>query len=257
MIMGILNKKFTIMDPVDEFKSERKKDIDDMYLDKELKKKSLDWMIHADRYKYTYNYTWLGRPIIKYPNDMVVMQELIWEIKPDLIIETGIAHGGSIIFSASMLELIGARDSEVLAIDIDIRKHNRVEIEKHPLFKRICLVEGSSISSEVIQKVKSVASRHKVVMVILDSLHTHEHVLKELELYTPFVSKGSYIIVPDTFIQFFPKGYYSNRPWDVGNNPFTALKEFLSKNEDFKVDLEICKKAMITEAIDGYVKRIK
>lgn len=244
------------MDPIEEFKQERRKAIEKMSKDEELKRKSLDWMLHADKYKYTYNFTWMGRPIIKYPNDIVVMQEIIWDVKPDLIIETGIAHGGSIIFSASMLELIGG-DGEVVAVDIDIREHNRIEIEKHPMYKRITMFEGDSVSEEIINKIREIAKNKKRVMVFLDSLHTHEHVIKELKLYAPLVTVGSYLVLPDTFIEYFPKGYFSDRPWDVGNNPMTALREFLLENDNFIIDKEKLNKLMITEAFDGYLKRIK
>jgi cephalosporin hydroxylase len=244
------------MDTIEEFKQERRKAIERMSQDEELKRKSLDWMLHADKYKYTYNYTWLGRSIIKFPNDIVVMQEIIWDVKPDLIIETGIAHGGSIIFSASMLELIGG-DGQVVGVDIDIRKYNRREIEKHPMYKRITMFEGDCVSEEMISEIRKIAKNKKKVMVFLDSNHTHKHVLKELELYAPLVTVGSYLVLPDTFIEYFPKGYYSNRPWDVGNNPLTALREFLSKNGNFVIDKEKVNKLMITEAFDGYLKRIK
>lgn len=244
------------MDPIQEFKRERLKAVQEMSKDEELKDKSLEWMLHADKYKYTYNYTWLGRPIIKYPNDIVLMQEVIWDVKPDLIIETGIAHGGSIIFSASMLELLGG-DGQVVAVDIDIREHNRKEIEKHPMYKRIAMFEGSSISEEIVNRVRGISKTKKRVMVFLDSNHTHKHVLKELELYAPLVTVGSYLVLPDTFIEYFPKGYYSNKPWDVGNNPMTALREFLSRNSNFVIDKERANKLMITEAFDGYIKRIK
>jgi cephalosporin hydroxylase len=244
------------MDPIQEFKKERKQAVEQMSRDEELKRKSLDWMVHADKYKFTYNFSWLGRPIIKFPNDIVIMQELIWDVKPDLIIETGIAHGGSIVFSASMLELIGG-DGRVVAVDIDIRKHNRAEIEKHPLYKRISMLEGDCLSETILDQIRTLAKNKKKVMVFLDSNHTHDHVLKELELYAPFVTVGSYLVLPDTFIEYFPKGYYSNRPWDVGNNPMTALRAFMSKNHDFVIDHEKADKLMITEAFDGYLKRIK
>ncbi len=244
------------MNPIEQFKSERAADIKKMSADAELKSKSIDWMIKADKYKYTYNFTWLGRPIIKFPNDIIVMQEIIWDVKPDLIIETGIAHGGSVVFSASMLELIG-NDGLVVAVDVDIRKHNRVEIEKHPVSKRILLFEGDSVSDEVVGRIKEIATSRKRVMVFLDSLHTHEHVLKEMNMYSPLVTVGSYMVLPDTFIEYFPKGYYADRPWDVGNNPMTALKEFLSSNDHFIIDRERSDKLMITEAFDGYLRRIK
>lgn len=244
------------MDPIKKFKQERSEAIGKMSQDEELKRKSLDWMIHADKYKFTYNFTWLGRPIIKFPNDIVVMQEIIWDVKPDLIVETGIAHGGSIIFSASMLKLIGS-DGQVVGVDMDIRKHNRKEIEEHPMYKRIIMLEGNSVSDEVIRKIRKIAKNKKKVMVILDSNHTHKHVLKELELYAPLVTVGSYLILPDTFIEYFPKGYFSDRPWDVGNNPMTAIREFLSKNDNFIIDKERDKKLLITEGFNGCLKRIK
>jgi cephalosporin hydroxylase len=243
------------MDPIQQFKEERAKDIKAMGADTELRKKSVDWMIRADKYKYTYNYSWMGRPIIKFPNDILVMQEIIWDIKPDFIVETGIAHGGSIIFSASMLELIGGQ-GQVIAVDIDIREHNRKEIEKHPMMKRITMIEGSSIDPVIVDSIREKV-KGKKVLVALDSLHTHDHVLRELQMYWDMVSVGSYIVCPDTFIEFFPKGYYSNRPWDVGDNPMTAVKAFLKENDRFVIDKDIDNKLMITEGFDGYLKRIR
>ncbi|MDF2446870.1 MAG: Rhamnosyl O-methyltransferase [Moraxellaceae bacterium] len=245
------------MNPVEEFFHERREDIEKMSKDEELRKKSLDWMLASDKYKYSYNYTWLGRPIIKYPNDIVATQEIIWRVKPDLIIETGVAHGGSLILSASMLELLGG-NGRVIGIDIDIRPHNRKEIEAHPLYKRIDLIEGSSVDPQVVEQVKQMAAGKKNIMVFLDSLHTHDHVAAELACYASMVSVGSYLVLPDTFIEYFPKGYYAhNRPWDVGNNPMTALREFLKTNDDFEIDQELNGKLMITEAFDGYLRRVK
>lgn len=243
------------MDPIEEFKKEREEAIKKMASDEELKRKSLDWMIHADRYKYSYNFTWLGRPLIKLPADIVVMQEIIWKVKPDLIIETGVAHGGSIILYASMMELLG-QEGKVLGIDVDIRTHNKKEIENHPMSKRIDMIQGSSVEPDVVEKVKDLVRQHKRVMVILDSNHTHAHVLQELEYYAPLVSVGSYLILPDTFIEYFPKGFFP-RPWDVGNNPLTALREFMKKNDDFIIDRNYTDKLLISEAFDGYLKRIK
>jgi cephalosporin hydroxylase len=246
------------MNPIEQFKEERKQDMQQMHQDQELKNKSIDWMLHADKYKYIYNFNWMGRPIIKFPQDIIALQEVIWQVKPDLIIETGIAHGGSIIFSASMLELLG-NDGKVIAVDIDIRKHNRDEIEKHPMMKRITMLEGSSVSSEIVQQITDYAKGFKKVMVCLDSNHTHQHVLDELRLYAPLVSLDSYIILPDTLIEFFPKGYYShNRPWDVGDNPYTAMETFLKENNEFVKDEKITDKLLITEAFGGgFLKRIK
>tara|TARA_B100000780_G_C21075203_1_gene432813 strand:+ start:257 stop:1006 length:750 start_codon:yes stop_codon:yes gene_type:complete len=237
------------------FNEERKDSIRSIRHDKELLEKSIDWMIHADKYKYTYNFSWMGRPVIKFPADMIVQQELMWKLKPDLIIETGIAHGGSIVFSASMLEMMGI-DGEVVGIDIDIRSHNRELIESHPMNKRITMYEGSSTDRKIIEKVKKHTIGKKTVLVILDSLHSHEHVLNELQLYTPFVTPGSYCILPDTFIEFFPKGHYSkDRPWDVGDNPYTAMKQFLKENDQFEIDQDLSGKALITESIEGYLRK--
>ncbi|MCL2717270.1 MAG: cephalosporin hydroxylase family protein [Lachnospiraceae bacterium] len=244
------------MDKHQEFLQERICEAQKMAQDESLKEKSIDWMIHADKYKYTYNYSWLGRPIIKFPNDILAAQEIIWKVKPDLIIETGIAHGGSIIFSASMIELLG-NDGLVIGVDIDIREHNRKAIEGHPMSKRIKMIEGSSTDEKIINQIAGIAKNYQTVMVFLDSLHTHEHVLKELELYSPFVTLDSYMVLPDTFIEFFPKGYYADRPWDVGDNPYTALKEFMKTNDDFVIDYETVNKLGITEAFDGYLLRVK
>jgi len=244
------------MNPIEQFNKERSDAMEQMSQDAELKQKSLDWMVHSDKYKYTYNFTWMGRPIIKYPQDIIAMQELIWQVQPDLIIETGIAHGGSIIFSASMMEMLG-NDGKVIAVDIDIRKHNRDEIEKHPMMKRITMLEGSSIDEKIVKQIADYAKRFKKVMVVLDSNHSHEHVLRELELYTPLVSLNSYILLPDTFVEFFPKGYVTDRPWDVGNNPYTAMEAFLKTTDKFIKDEAITNKLLITEALGGgYLKRI-
>ena len=213
------------------------------------------------RVGYSYNFNWLGRPIIQYPQDMIALQEIIWEIKPDMIIETGIAHGGSLIFSASMLNLLEAcgeiEDGKVLGIDIDIREHNKKAIETHPMSKKITMFQGSSIDEEMIQKVHEFAKSGKKILVCLDSNHTHEHVLAELKAYANLASIGSYCIVFDTIIEDMPEGSFPNRPWDKGNNPKTAVWEFLKKNDSFAIDKDIENKILITVAPDGYLKRIK
>ena len=245
------------MDPVAAFNKERTEAQREMLRDAPLKQKSLDWMLHADKYKYTYNFTWMGRPIIKYPQDIVIMQELIWDVRPDLIIETGIAHGGSIIFSSSMMELLG-NGGKVIAVDIEIRKHNRDAIEKHPMMKNITMLEGSSVDEKIVQQIADYAKNFRKVMVVLDSNHSHEHVYRELEMYTPLVSMDSYILLPDTFVEFFPKGYVTDRPWDVGNNPYTAMEAFLKTTDQFVKDESITNKLLITEAFGGgYLKRIR
>jgi len=246
------------MNQIRLFNEEKKKNIEKLGRDKKLRDLALKFIIDSSKYKYSYNFSWLGRPIIQIPQDIIAMQEIIWQVKPDLIIETGIAHGGSLIFHASMLELIGK--GEVVGIDIDIKKHNRKEIEKHKMFKmfkRIKMIEGSSIDEKVIKEVEKIVKRYKKVLVCLDSLHTYEHVLAELNLYSKFVSKGSYIVVMGTIIELMPKGFYKDRPWDKGNNPTTAVKVFLKKNKNFVIDRNIENKLLITSAPSGFLKRIK
>lgn len=208
------------------------------------------------KYRYSYNFSWMGRPIIQYPQDIMAMQELIWAVQPDLILETGIAHGGSLVFYASMLELLG-NDGLVIGVDIDIRQHNRSEIEQHPMAKRIVMMEGSSIDPEMIDKIAEIAEKKVKVLVVLDSNHTHEHVLAELQMYSPFVSKGSYIVVFDTVIEDMPEDAFPNRPWGRGNNPKTAVWQFIKENNRFEIDREIQNKLLITVAPDGYLRCIK
>lgn len=211
--------------------------------------------------KYFYNFFWLGVPIIQEPQYMQALQEIIWEVKPDLIIETGIAHGGSIIFSASMLALLEAcgkiKKGNVIGIDIDIRPHNKKAILAHPLAEKITMFEGSSIDKEIIREVAEFARSKKRVLVCLDSNHTYDHVLAELRAYAPLVSIGSYCIVGDTGIEDLPKGMISDRPWGKGNNPKTAVWEFLKENNNFKIDKIITSKLILTGSPDGYLKRIK
>lgn len=244
------------MDKITEFEMEKKKNIDAMDKDSELKKLSYDWFVSGYKYKYSYNFTWLGRPIIQYPQDIAAMQEIIWSVKPDLIIETGIAHGGSLIFYASMLELIGG-EGEVLGIDIDIRQHNRTEIEKHKMYKRITMIEGSSVDEEVVSKVYGFARNKEKVLVVLDSMHTYSHVLQELRAYSPLVTAGSYPVVFDTIVEDIPEELFTDRPWGKGNNPKTAVYQFIKENDRFEVDYEIEKKLLITAAPNGYLKCIK
>jgi cephalosporin hydroxylase len=221
--------------------------------------------------KYSYNFSWQGRPIIQYPQDMVAMQELIWQLKPDLIIETGIAHGGSLIFSASMLACLDMVEAieqgvtinpaesnrKVLGIDIDIRAHNRSAIEAHPMASRIQMIQGSSIDPEVIGQIKNIAGAYNRVLVCLDSNHTHAHVLAELEAYAPLTSVGSYCVVFDSIVEDLPHEMFQDRPWAPGNNPKTAIWEYLKSHPEFEIDKEIQNKLLITVAPDGYLKKVK
>jgi cephalosporin hydroxylase len=235
-----------------DFEKKNYKMIKSMNKDKKMLKLTKKWFDKAFSHEYSYHFSWLGRPIIQFPQDMVAIQEIIWKTKPDLIIETGIAHGGSLIFSASILELTGK--GKVLGIDIDIRKHNRKEIESHPLKKRIKMIEGSSIDENILKKVKKLVKNKKRIILFLDSFHTKEHVLKELEMYSPLIKKGGYIVVFDTMIEFMPKGSFPNRPWGKGNNPHSAVKKFLKQNNRFKIDKEIESKLLITSCPDGFLK---
>jgi cephalosporin hydroxylase len=228
--------------------------------DETLKARAAEFMEASLAPKYSYNFSWLGRPIIQYPQDMVAMQEIIWQVQPDLIIETGIAHGGSLIFSASMLELIASctgNQGEVLGLDIDIRPHNRAAIEAHPLFKRISMIEGSSISDDIIAQVTAKAAGKQRVLVCLDSNHTHDHVLAELEAYAPLTSVGSYCVVMDTVVEDVPDELSGDRPWGQGNNPKTAVWEYLKTHDEFEIDTSIHNKLLITVAPDGYLKRVR
>ena len=252
-----------------QFLLEREARLRDYAQDGTLQSLSRDWLRESMQRKYVYNFDWLGRPIIQYPQDMWAVQDLIWRVRPDLVIETCIAHGGSLILSASMLAMLDMCDAieagtvldpsksrrKVLGLDIDIRAHNRAAIEQHPLGSRIQMIQGSSIAPEVVQQVHAVAQQYGRILVFLDSMHTHEHVLAELQAYAPLVSPGSYCVVFDTFVDDMPPGFFADRPWDVGNNPKTAVREYLKQNPNFEVDEEMETKLLITVAPGGYLRR--
>lgn len=242
------------MNPQEEFRQQVADNIDRLKQDTGLKAESNAWLIHTLPHRYSYNFRWMGRPIIQYPQDMIAMQEILWDVRPDLIVETGIAHGGSLVYYASLCELMGC--GEVLGIDIDIRPHNQEAIEAHPMFKRIRLLHGSSTDPAIIAQVHAMAEGKKV-LIVLDSNHTHEHVLAELHAYAPLVSIGSYCVVFDTVVEDLAPGLYPDRPWDVGNNPKTAVHEYLRQDERFEIDRDIEAKIQITVAPDGYLRRTK
>jgi len=258
------------MNPYQQFKLECQDEIRRQGKDQQLAKATRAWLDQANRLKYSYHYEWLGRPIIQYPQDMVAMQELIWEVKPDLVVETGIAHGGSLIFNASMLALLDMAEAieageslcpnvsrrKVLGIDIDIRTHNRDAIETHPMASRIHMIQGSSIAPETIATVKDFARDYKRVLVCLDSNHTHDHVLAELNAYAPLTSIGSYCVVFDTIIEDMPANTFPDRPWGPGDNPKTAVWKYLETHPEFMIDQTIQNKLAITVAPDGFLKRI-
>lgn len=257
------------IDPIVQFQKDCEAEIVEQGRDATLKSQSLRWLTLANEKKYSYHFSWLGRPIIQYPQDIVAMQELIWKVKPDLIIETGIAHGGSLVLHASMLALIEYCDAAaegrkidplkpqrtIIGIDIDIRPHNRFLIQNHPLANHIEMIEGSSISDEVLTEVKNRVKNHSKILVVLDSNHTHDHVMQELNLYSPFVSQGSYLVVFDTVIDDLPATMFPNRDWGPGDNPKTAVHQFLTRDNRFEIDKSIDNKLLISVAPDGFLLR--
>lgn len=244
------------MNEIEKFKEEVRANIRGLMDDHDVQALSRIWVREIARHKYAYNFSWMGRPIIQFPQDMIAMQEIIWASKPDLIIETGIAHGGSLIYYASLMEMMQL-DGYVLGIDIDIRDHNRAEIDAHPMRKRIQMIQGSSIAADTVAEVAKHVQGKKSVMVILDSNHTHEHVLQELQQYAPFVSPNNYLVVFDTLVEDMPDDLVHDRPWGKGNNPKTAVREFLKSNDQFEVDKAIEAKILITVAPDGFLKRVR
>jgi cephalosporin hydroxylase len=244
------------MNEPERFAQEVAANIEGLSRDGDVQALSRIWAREVTRYKYTYNFTWMGRPVIQTPQDMIAMQEIIWDTQPDLIIETGIAHGGSLIYYASLLELLGG-DRKVLGIDVDIRAHNRTEIEKHPMAKRIRMIEGSSVDESVARQVANAAVAKHRIMVVLDSNHTHAHVLQELRLYAPLVTKDCYLVVFDTLLEDMPDDLVQGRPWGKGNNPKTAVHDFLATNNRFEIDKRIQHKLLITVAPDGYLRCVK
>ncbi len=242
-----------------KFETRNKKFVSSMSKDPNVKKLSEKWLIECHKYEYSYHFKWLGLPIIQYPQDILAMQELIWKVKPDLIIETGIARGGSLLLSASILELIG--HGSVLGIDVDIREFNKTNIKRNHLIKRISMIQGSSIDKKIINKVKKFAKGKKRILIFLDSAHTFEHVLEELKLYSPLVKKGSYIVVFDTLVENFPINWFKKHGTDKSlnkiNNPKTSVHEFLKSNKRFKIDKEFQEKLLITAAPNGFLKCIK
>jgi cephalosporin hydroxylase len=252
-----------------DFKDDIKARIAKMDDNSPLQHAALTFLQASTGPQYSYNFHWQDRPIIQYPQDIMAMQELIWEVRPDLIIETGIAHGGSLIFSASILALLDMCEAieagqtmdpskskrKVIGVDIDIREHNRVAIEAHPMASRIQMIQGSSIDKDIFAQVQKAAEGYERVLVCLDSNHTHDHVRAELELYAPMTSKDSYCVVFDTLIEDMPAHEYPNRSWGPGNNPKTAVWDYLKTHPEFEIDKSIAGKLLITVAHDGFLKR--
>lgn len=257
------------MTPEEQFAAERRARLEAYGQDAEFQALSRQWLQQSMARKYVYNHDWMGRPIIQYPQDVVGIQELVWRVRPDLIIETGIAHGGSLILSASLLAMLDMADAiaqgrtidprqsarKVIGIDIDIRSHNRAAIEAHPMASRIQMFEGSSVADETVSQVREAARGYGVVMVFLDSMHTHAHVLAELDAYAGLVTPGSYCVVFDTFVEDMPQKFFPDRPWNVGDNPKTAVRQWLPQHPEFSVDRDMERQLMVTVAPEGFLKR--
>ena len=250
------------MNPSELFKKECEQDMITQGASEDVRNLSRAWIGHPSLHRYSYHFSWLGRPIIQYPQDIIAMQELIYTVQPDLILETGIAHGGSLILYASLLELNalcgGPQNAHVLGIDIDIRTHNRTAIEAHPMFKRgrISMFQGSSVHPDMVTKVHEFAKDYQRIMVLLDSNHTHSHVLAELEAYAPLVAVGSYCVVFDTIVEYMPEDAYPDRNWGKGDNPMTAVDAYLKNHPEFIIDEMMDAKLMISVAPRGYLRRV-
>jgi cephalosporin hydroxylase len=244
------------MNPHDPFGKEVQQHIDGLKADVDVQALSRIWLREVTPHRYAYNFQWMGRPIIQLPQDMMAMQEIVWSVKPDLIIETGIAHGGSVLYYASLLELMG--HGEVIGIDIDIRAHNREAIQAHPMSKRLRMIEGSAVDPQVVAQVQALAQGKRAI-VVLDSNHAHAHVLAELRAYAPLVCVGGYCVVMDTLVEDMPARFFADgdRPWGAGNNPKTAVREFLKADPGFEIDFDLQAKLLLTVAPDGYLKRTR
>lgn len=238
-----------------DFIAERDERIKSFASDKEFIEISKQWRSMALERKYMNSFSWLGRPLIQFPGDVMAIQELIAAIRPTVVIETGVAHGGSLILSASMLKLNDI-SGRVIGVDVDVRPHNREAIQNHRLSDLITVYEGSSVDSMIVRKVKSQISPTDIVMVFLDSNHTHDHVMQELNSYSNLVSVGSYLVVFDTHVEDMPESYvWKDRPWGKGNNPKTAVHEWIKDNDNFEIDHDIENKIMLTSAPDGFLYR--
>jgi cephalosporin hydroxylase len=249
-----------------QFAVECSNEVSDQGQNTKLRELSNQWINEAAKHNYSYHFEWLGRPIIQHPQDMIAVQQILWEIQPDVVIETGIARGGSLIYYASILELItqcgGPQAAKVVGIDIDIREHNRTAVEAHPMFKRIEMIQGSSVDDHVVAEVKTHVKPGDKVVVFLDSNHSHQHVMDELAAYSPLVTENSYCVVFDTIVEDMPDFDLSHRPWGVGDNPKTAVFEFIKSQTKtcvpaFEIDEEIENKILISVAPSGFLKRIR
>ena len=258
------------LDPITLFENECAEESYKQARDKSFVKLSDSWLNKSWKHKYTYHFKWMDRPIIQMPQDILALQEIIWKVKPDLIIETGIAHGGSICLSASLLALLEMEDNyikndfnkiknnrKVVGIDVDIRRHNKEKLNNHFLSEKIVMIEASSVDLKTFEKVKKISQDYSNILVILDSNHTDEHVLKELNLYGSLVSQNSYCIVFDTVIEKMDDAFSKDRPWSKKNSPKSAIEKFLKANESFEIDHSIDDRLILSMAPGGFLKKIR
>lgn len=239
----------------DEFGEQRSGWRRDMGSDQALRTQAVRLQADADRHHYTYQWEWGGVPVIRLPDDIVVLQELIWAYRPTAIVETGIARGGSMILNAS-LQLMAGLEPHVLGIDISIFPHTRRALSEHPLAAGVELLETGSTTDTAVARAAAFLRGHERCLLILDSDHTHAHVLSELRLLSPLLPPGSFVLVADTLIEEFPEGFYTNRSWDRGNNPATAVREFLAENDHFAPATPWTRRALLTEFRDGILQRL-
>jgi cephalosporin hydroxylase len=237
-----------------EFDTERSSLIASLGSDVDLKRDGISFVNSSNLKKYAYTWNWMGLPVIQMPEDLIKVQEIIFETKPDIILETGVAWGGSLLFYASILKSMN--HGKVIGIDITIPEHNRTAIMNSRGSELVTLIEGSSVSQDIFKQVNAIIPRNAKVLLILDSHHTHDHVMKELELWSPLVTKGNYLVVCDTIVEFIDAPADRVRAWSKGNNPFTATTDFLSSNIRFSTENEFNKKTLTSFHPHGFLLAI-
>ena len=226
--------------------------------DDQVFEQSLDLITSIDKYDYSYLWSWMGVPIIQMPADVMATQEVIWATKPDVIIETGVARGGSVLFMASLLEMLGG--GKVVGVDIDIRAHNRATIEDHVMSKRVVLIEGGSVDEDTLASVRAQIPKGARVMVVLDSDHSREHVLSECRAYGQMVTEGCYLVVADTLVGHITEDKAPTKRskiWFKGDEPLSALNDYLAENDRFLVDPVLNGKLVLSSSPGGYLQCVK
>jgi len=239
-----------------EFEDLRRESAEEMHNDRDLRRQALDVLVRADHYRWIHQTNWLGEPTLNLPQDMFALQEIIFNTRPKFILELGVAWGGSLLFYATLMEALGG--GRIIGVDIYLPDDLKARLGSHGrLSERLTLIDGSSIEAETLARVKSIVGNCREVMVVLDSYHTHEHVLKELRLYSPLVGKGHYLVCGDTVVEDIPEQAHRSRPWGPGNNPKTALRQFLQENDRFVVDDYVDMKLLLSCSPGGYLKALQ